>query len=139
MSLARDIGLPGLLSEIAEVAGLEAALQIAEARGGNRVYIPERAPDNHWLVQTVGREAADAICAHFAVPSGIEIELPCGPVGRQGNYERRLHEMILAGKTSTEITRTLGISRRTVHRHRRRLRDGRGARTTIAQLDFFDC
>lgn len=32
--------LPGVLAEIAEAAGVEAALRISQAHGGHRVYIP---------------------------------------------------------------------------------------------------
>lgn len=118
-----DAGLPALLAEIAEVAGLKAALQLAAERGGNRVYIPERAADDHWLVRAVGREAADMICAHFAVPSGIELEVPRGPTGRQAEHYRRLSQLIAEGAPSGQITHELGISRRTVTRHRAKRRD----------------
>lgn len=122
--------LPALLAEIAEVAGLAAALKLAAARGGNRAYIPVRCPDDHWLTRAVGREAADKICAHFGVPSGIWLEIPRGPTGRQAEHYRQLAEMIATGASSTEITRALGISRRTVHRHRARMRD-------TSQLNLF--
>jgi len=116
--------LPGVLAEVAEVAGLKAALELAAARGGNRAYIPAGCGDDHWLVRAVGREAADAICAHFAVPSGIEIEIPRGPTGRQAQLYRDLARMIGESRSSSEITRALGISRRTVTRHRAKLRAG---------------
>lgn len=57
--------LPGVLGEIADVAGIPAALAIADQVGGTRINIPARAKDDHWLVQTVGREAADQICDYF--------------------------------------------------------------------------
>jgi len=117
--------LPGVLAEVAEVAGLKAALELAAARGGNRAYIPSCCGDDHWLVRAVGRAAADAICAHFAVPSGIEIDIPRGPTGRQAQYYRDLARLIGEGRSSSEITQALGISRRTVTRHRARLREDR--------------
>jgi hypothetical protein len=122
-------GLPALLAEIAEVAGLATALALAEERGGNRIYIPERAPDDHWLVRLVGRSATDKLCHHFATPSGIELELPRGPTGSRAAQWRELRTMIEAGRPSSEITRRLGISRRTVTRHRGRHEtdDGQGS------------
>lgn len=126
-----DAGLPALLAEIAEVAGLKAALQLAAERGGNRVYIPECAGDDHWLVRAVGREAADRICAHFAVPSGIELEVPRGPTGLWAEYCRRLGQLIAEGAPSSRITQELGISRRTVTRHRAKRHD-------VNQLRLFE-
>lgn len=111
-------GLPALLIEIAEIAGLEAALTLADRYGGNRVYIPRSSPDGHWLMLCVGRVAADAICRHFAMPSGIELELPRGPVLNRTQRQQRLRKLIVQGLTSPEITRRLGITRRTVTRNR---------------------
>ena len=111
-------GLPALLIEIAEVAGLEAALTLADRYGGNRVYIPRHADEHHWLTLCVGRPAARAICGHFAVPSGIELELPRGPALNRGQRQARLRQLIAQGLTSSEITRRLGTTRRTVTRNR---------------------
>lgn len=126
-------GLPALLVEIAEIAGLEAALTLADRYGGNRVYIPRHAHDGHWLTLCVGRHAADLICAHFAHPSGIELELPRGPALNRAERQARLRKLIAQGLTSTEITRRLGITRRTVTRNRTALIEEFDGR----QLDMF--
>lgn len=74
--------LPPLLAEIAEVAGLDAALAMADARGGSRITIPARPRPDHWLVQAVGVDAAKLIADHFRVGnSGLIVELPVGPTG----------------------------------------------------------
>jgi len=86
--------LPALLSEIAEVvgealkdrkAGVEAALKLAQAKGGQRVHIPAQARADHWLAQTLGQRAADAICAHYRVGEegerGAELDIPLGAGG----------------------------------------------------------
>jgi hypothetical protein len=122
-------GLPPLLCEIAEVAGLRAALALAEERGGNRVYFPAPAQlsEGHSLVKIVGREAAVKICEHFARLGGIELEVPRGPTGSRAKQWRHIAQLIEAGAPSGVITRRLGICRRTVIRHRAkaRLSDGR--------------
>lgn len=46
--------LPSVLGEIADVAGIAAALAIADKVGGTRINIPARVQDDHWLVETVG-------------------------------------------------------------------------------------
>ncbi len=127
-------GLPRLMIEFAQVAGLEAAWRIFQERGGNRVYIPATAGDDHWLVRLAGREAADKISAHFAGDKGIELQLPRGPTGLKGYVHRRLGEMIAEGRSSPEITRELGISRDMVKDHRRKARE----RADGPQLDLLD-
>ncbi len=126
-------GLPALMVEIAEVAGVEAAITICDRYGGNRVYIPRYANDHHWLTQCVGRAAANAICEHFASPSGIELELPTGARLNRAQRRLRLEQMIKDGCKSPEITRRLGVTRRQVKRVAAALnRD-----LTSRQLDMF--
>lgn len=125
--------LPELLLEIAEIAGLDAALTLADQRGGNRVYFPREAGPAHWLTQMLGQEAADALCDHFGSPSGIELELPRGPVLTRAQRQARVQRMISQGLNSSEITRRTGCTRRTVKRNRAAIRrsiDG-------TQLDMF--
>jgi hypothetical protein len=113
-------GLPPLMCEIAEVAGIRAAIDLAEARGGNRVYFPTpgQLSEEHWLVKIVGRDAALKICKHFSPGHHVELELPRGPTGSRADLWRRLARLIKEGAPSGVITRRLGISRRTVVRHR---------------------
>jgi len=127
-------GLPALMVEIAEIAGVEAAMTICDRYGGNRVYIPRYAPDHHWLVHCVGRVAADAICEHFALATtGIEIELPTGANLTRMQRRARLEKLIAEGYSSTEITRRLGVTRRWVTRVKRDMR----AKYLASQLDLF--
>ena len=116
--------LPGVLAEIAEVAGTDAALAIAESRGGTDAYIPADASDDHWLVQLVGRQAADLICRHFAFEApdvarhGVMVTLPMGRL----NYVR-MDQMIVEGRSSAAaIARACGVTSRTVFRRRAALR-----------------
>lgn len=105
--------LPALLAEIAQVAGLDAALKLAEARGGTEVYIPATATDGHWLVETVGRSAANAICAHFTVhASGCRLELPLGPAGTAAQLRRQIDRMIAEGRSEREIALAAGYTGR---------------------------
>ncbi|MEQ1697387.1 MAG: hypothetical protein ABL901_16265 [Hyphomicrobiaceae bacterium] len=124
-------GLPGLIAELAEVAGLNAALALATARGGNRIYIPAKAADDHWLVATVGRPAADKIMTYYA--TGVELDLPRGPTGLRAETWRRLYRMLDEGCSSSQITRALGISRDMVKHHRAKLR----TQAVTAQMSLF--
>ncbi|MCC3246164.1 hypothetical protein LG047_12675 [Methylocystis sp. WRRC1] len=123
--------LPQQLAEIAEVAGLDAALKLAEARGGQAVYIPARAPEGHWLVQCVGRTAADAICRHYAcyMPSdaepshhGLKIVIPLGVTSVVAKARRRAVDMLLSGASNPAAARASGLHLRTIEKLRQRLR-----------------
>lgn len=120
--------LPGILGEIAAVAGEDAAIAIADRRGGTRVLIPRRAPDGHWLVEAVGRQKADAIGRHFSVedadgkPIGtFEVYLPLGPHGALRRARRRLADELRAGTSGREAARRAGLTERTAWRIKRRL------------------
>jgi hypothetical protein len=122
--------LPGLLADIAEVAGLEAAMILAETVGGTRVTIPARAGDDHWLVRTVGKTAAEAICDHFRTLSaeGREagarhIVIPKGPAGCLDKARRRMAKELLDGASAREAARRAGLSERAAFRMRARMRD----------------
>lgn len=122
--------LPGLLGEIEEVAGLAAALAIAERVGGTRVSIPARAPDGHWLVETVGREAADKICVHLRTlsPEGREagarhVVIPRGPAGCLAKARIRLAKELENGTSAREAARRAGLSERAAWRMRKKLRE----------------
>lgn len=127
-----ESGLPGLLGEIAEVAGLPAALALAETVGGTRVCIPARMPENHWLIDTVGREAADKICAHFRTLSPDQNEagarhivIPRGPAGCLAKARTILARELDNGTSAREAARRAGLSERSAFRMRKRLKSDR--------------
>ncbi len=111
--------LPGVLAEIAEVAGLDAALKVAEAKGGHLAYFPRVPKPDHWLVDLVGTERAVLICERVAPgDGGVQESVPLGPTGSRAKMWRRMHEMIDEGRPKPEIVRTLGVHRATVQRHK---------------------
>jgi len=111
--------LPGTLAEIAEVVGVETALKVAETVGGRRAYFAANPRPDNWLAVAVGLEAAKAIGSHLAPgKSGIELEVPLGPMGARARKWRLIHEMIAAGATKSEIVRVTGVHPKTVQRHR---------------------
>ncbi len=124
--------LPPLLDEIAQVAGLRAALALSCDYGGGRVYIPARVGETHWLVRCVGREAADKICAHFSATIHNERERSSHgvalivPLGDHAFYQRAraaAERLTDDGKSQNEIARQIGVSIRTVRRVQARKRD----------------
>ena len=126
---------PGILAMVAEVAGDAAAAALARERGGIRCYIPAQVRDGHWLTELVGLEAAEAICRAIG---GGEVEVPLAGAGLTGRTRRRMAEMIRNGLPAPRIARTLGISERTVRRHKARLRQ-RDARQPGLFDDLDEC
>ncbi|HOV02937.1 MAG TPA: helix-turn-helix domain-containing protein [Hyphomicrobiales bacterium] len=124
MTSASFEGLPGILAEIAEAAGLEAAIRMAEVKGGRSVYIPAKVSDRHWLAVALGREAADKVCRHFSVNGGgVRLLIPLGPAATMKAARRRLAKALEEGATTTEAVSRSGLHERTVYRARARRRD----------------
>lgn len=130
-SPARAARLPGVLAEIAALAGEAAALKLAARYGGIRVYIPARVHEDHWLVACVGWEAAQKIAAHFSADGrGTHVVLPLGPCASYGQFRRTIAERIdkldRERRTAREIARMVGVTQRAVHRNRAKRR-GKGS------------
>lgn len=125
--------LPALLREIADVVsaatgdarqGLAAALAIAEARGGQRIYMPVALQPEHWLVRTIGMTAATALAQHF--PKGECLDVPFGPAGSylaERRRRARLYAEAVSGNLSAnDAARRIGVTRRAVFDAKRRMR-----------------
>ncbi|MGG9999729.1 helix-turn-helix domain-containing protein [Pseudovibrio ascidiaceicola] len=126
--------LPLVLQEIREVAGLPAALEIARRFGGSRVSIPAYPKEGHWLVETVGENAAQKICAYYRITSGSnreigvkDLSIPLGPTGQRADRNSQIKALLEDGVSADEIARRLGIHRQTVLRQSKRIRDPRQA------------
>ncbi|KPN64275.1 hypothetical protein SAMN04488527_101278 [Aliiroseovarius crassostreae] len=131
--------LPPLLAEIAEAAGLDAALAMADARGGSRISLPAHPKENHWLVGAVGRDAAETICAYFRTgyggKGGVVLDLPCSPNMDLVRRRRKIDEMIAAGVSADKIAVATGSHRTTVFRRKSKKQ---GATPRSDHPDLFD-
>ena len=105
--------LPGVLREIAEEAGLPAALRMADAFGGTEVWIPARLVDGHRLAELLGRAPAEAVVRRFG--SG-HLLIPMGPLADGRAKRVRILCMIDEGRSSSAIARALRCHVRTVYR-----------------------
>ncbi|WP_336800638.1 hypothetical protein [Kaistia sp. MMO-174] len=113
--------LPPRLAEIAEIVGLDAALRLAEIRGGARLMFPRTAKPDHWLVQELGSEKAQALCDHFSSTGGVPVEIPLGPTGSAAGMRQAIDRLIADGLSAEEIARRLRVSARNVRRRRTNL------------------
>lgn len=128
--------LPGILGEIAVVAGVEAARKLAVAKGGQRVRIPGRLRPGCWLIECVGETAAASIVEHFRVinadgrPQGLDVELPIAFAGSIARATRLARETVTrtieAGGSVREAARRAGVTERAAWKMKRRLRDAGG-------------
>ncbi|TYC93548.1 hypothetical protein [Novosphingobium sp. BW1] len=118
--------LPGVLAEIEEVAGREAAISVATSYGGRKLKFPTRdsleekskRSKQNWLVKTVGHRNALAICREF-FPFGGTVDIPSAR-----NVLRRQYVYENATKLSqAELSSCLDISERAVRRIKSQLRD----------------
>ena len=108
--------LPEVLAEIAEAAGLDAALQIAEEHGGTRMSFPAFLPEgDHWLTTCVGREAAEKLCAHFRQGTGGDgfggayVLIPRGPTGAIAGARRRMAKVLREGGSAADAARAAAL------------------------------
>jgi hypothetical protein len=126
--------LPGILQEIADVAGEDAALIVAKMVGGRRAYFPPVPKPDHWLARAVGLDKARAICQHFTGGKHVELFVPLGPAGSRARRHRLIAELIDEGASETRIVAAAGVTRATVYRHRKaRL----GQKRNLRQGDLF--
>ncbi|MBF0192871.1 MAG: hypothetical protein HQL99_17295 [Magnetococcales bacterium] len=65
LELILEEDLPSSLEEIAEVIGREGALQLVNACGGTRIFVPRKLRVQHKLVTMLGFEQARRLSHHF--------------------------------------------------------------------------
>lgn len=121
---------PGILRDIAEVAGVEAALAVVRRRGGEVAGFPSARflRKDHWLVEAVGFEKAICIAERVSpAEKGIREKIPLGPASDlwklRARHERTLTQVFFSTASINEIVREHGISRNAILRHFRRMRD----------------
>ena len=104
--------LTGVLAGIEEIAGREAAVRLAETRGGQSIHVPrpEHLSDGHLLASAVGLRLARAIAARY---SGEVIYVP---------MDRRavVRHLAAMGLPTADIAARLRLSHSVVRRYRRR-------------------
>lgn len=105
---------PPSLAEIAHVAGVRAALQLAGEYGGRRLYIRERVEGSP-LARCVGLPAARVLLR--ALGPGWKL-IPLGPTASNVRRHEQIARCLAEGKTVSQIVRELRCHERTVYRHK---------------------
>ena len=105
--------LPGVLAEIAEAAGREAAIKIALEWGGREIHIPKpaylRGRGTHRLVALLGSRTASAVAARVG---GGSTYIP--------RARRACAAFLATDHSPAEIAGRLGVSPKVARRYSRR-------------------
>jgi hypothetical protein len=122
----RDPRPPGILGDIADAAGEDAALKVRNAFGGRRTRLPgrnkltSRTAERCRLVEVVGLDAALKIADALIPPMGsVYLDIP------RGSRRWQDHEVLalsVDGFSANQIATRLGMTTRTVYRIRQRAR-----------------
>lgn len=117
--------LPGILAEIADIAGEDAALAVAAARGGTQVYIPPSPDRDHWLSRLVGPKAAKDIADRLTCGvGGMRVDLPLGPKGHAARARAKVDRMIDDNRSERDIALATGYTIRGVRRRKAKRKPG---------------
>jgi len=118
------LGLPAVIAEIVQVAGIDAARLLAAEKGGQEVDIPAEAREGHWLTELLGIPAAKKICAHYRShgpggrPRGVRLVIPMANV----RAKQLMARAIEAGGKNSQIAAMTGKHERTVRRAKAKLK-----------------
>lgn|GEM_PF-1881362 len=111
--------IPEGLKEIADVVGVAAALQLAHAKGGLRIYIPKTVKGSD-LAKTIGDEAAQKM---FEVFGHGNIDVPMGPARGAGGRREVVRRVLAEGGSAEQAAIAGDVHVRTVWRVKADMRD----------------
>lgn len=117
-----------LLRDLEQIAGRAVVDRFLSFVGGTRIYIPREKPDHEAgrLIEAFGGlEHATAIIKKLAPQyGGLNLDIPLGGSGFHERRREAIAEVLLRGNASVaQVANLFGITERTIHNHKRRLRD----------------
>lgn len=101
-----------ILTEIAEVAGIEATAKLVALAGGRSVRVPAKAEPEHWLTVALGTEAADKLCRVYA---GSTVWIPKNDAEVRRLRDRQIVEDRRAGTTIRALAGKYRLTDRTIY------------------------
>ncbi len=111
--------LPQIYREIAEGAGLDAALGLARVRAGQRISVPRNWRAAPWMAEAMGEKGAKTLCDLYG---GELIDLPTNPAEGAGQRARarRIARALDDELSANQIAGQESVSRWTVFYHKRK-------------------
>ncbi len=112
---ARATMMTGLLGEVAQGLGPDAALRLADAYGGRRIYIPtpRRLAKRRKFVEALGTELAMWLARRCG---GDRLHIPMGAAPRRVARNRAILRAYDLGMSISEIAEGHGLTDRSVER-----------------------
>lgn len=135
---AADLPLPEILRHVADVCGLDVAMALTMALGGQRVWLG-RANASPALVAALGATRAEAVRA--ALAPQIDIIVPVADEARQRLRDRRILDAYVDGDGINQIAAKFGLHRATVYKTIKRAQAATrrpGAGEVGRQLDLLE-
>lgn len=105
--------LPGVLALIADKIGVECAVELAKARGGQTVWIPKEPLPRHAISRIVGLD--NAIQLNQLLGFG-NVLIPCGNLGGAAGRRARIEQLLAQGVPMGQIAAEVDVHIRTVER-----------------------
>lgn len=105
---------PSSMINLAALIGEEATLSLIRERGGSVVYVPTQFRSGHWITKLIGVESTELLVGGYG---GCTLDIPeCRSADIRTRNEEIVRAVRLAGRTTQEVAREFGLSRRMVQR-----------------------
>lgn len=111
MSRAPRPYLPGILRTIADEVSEEAAVKLAQSRGGRTVWVPQTPKQNSALTLIVGLDAARGISRLFG---DSDLEVPQGSLRGPKARHAIVRDLAAQGLSKAQIADRVDLTTRTV-------------------------
>jgi hypothetical protein len=105
--------LPQSLQTMAEIVGMSGVLALVRAFGGVRLYVPSRLPDDHILIELLGRPAAERLAAEYGGQPHFDIPRAEGLLRAVRN--RQIQADRAAGLSVRELALKYRLTERAIH------------------------
>lgn len=118
--------LSGVAGEIEEIIGLDLALKLLKAKGGQTIQIPVRAQGTE-LARIIGCEACERLAKDYGA-GRLPLPMAAQKGSERDRRERRekAERMLRDGASIAEVARACELHERTVQNYRARLDDRQG-------------
>lgn len=108
------------IEDVCAVIGFTATVRLVDWFGGNNIYVPTEASDDHTLSCLIGLPALRALCLEFG---DLTVWIPATVHSEHLEIKKQVAQMLRNGGGSRSVAEATGLSQRHVQRLRRELED----------------